>query len=1484
MPPETVIPETATPETAVPEEKSAETEETPASETVSTETVTPGVETVEAKESAEPEMQMEALELAESVEKTAEPLEKAEAIVPEAEGAAQDEVAATETENPVTEETDALAAEGAELEETTEPEAAAPQMRMLMAAPLLGASGDALDAPRLTVLPSLVRIGNDFDISIYHVDNATGYNLKIFNKDNARVVNKDNGEIPEGNLLKLTYKAASAIAGLNRVVVTATADGYADGVAETTFRTVVVELNASASAVETGEEYVLPPNVTEGATVTLYEDGTAVSGTHFTKYSAGTHTYRLEAVYDEGTLTAETTVTVSASKGALAQAAVTAPDTVARGEAVSFTVGAVDGANQYIVNVLDADGKAILQDTADTAKQYSIDAELTEGTYRIRVEARGVGYTPSTAEKSFTVTESVKHEVSLKADKAGVAVGESAVLTLTAPDADSAVLYCKPEDGEEQEEKSWTGEIPATYTVTSDTEGSFAYRLAARWGEETVTSETVTVRFVSEALTAPEFTLSEALIAPGDALNVAVTAVENATSYTVSICDASGSEKVKRDLERTENFSIQLPTDALEAGQYNVVVTARAEGYQDAESTVPLRVVKVTLTVDALDVNVGEQYTFTVHADGADVVQLICVGEEIPVHEWKAGETSTPYATAAEKEGEYVYTANAQYGEKWITGNTLTVKVSEAITLVASAATVETGAVYTLSAEGPAADRYTLYENDTAVSGTGTTWERKQFATGEYSYRLEARYGDKVKTATATVTVSASKGKLGEASLTVAETVEQSQDVRLTIGAAANAESYELIMLNQSGTPVISVPNPRAGTFTLPTGGKLPLGAYTLVLTAQAAGYDASVTRKSFTVVTAVDHTMTLTASKTAVNTMEVFTLTITAPGADAVDVEGINQAGQLVFYENWESGGTLTTSVSSAFADTITYSVYGRFGEDWEGGASVEVKVSAAQGSLAQTTLNYPYQVGTGADMNINFTAVPNATSYNLRLINAVTEELAASTVKSQAEAWRVSGLPDGHYLLEVEASAPNYNASLTKGSLHVGTIDQTVAFTVEDSTVETGEDIALNINAPHADQLRLYVKAGSAAEKLVDTFDYTSQYYYSYDSEATLTLRLEALLSGSWVKASAERTVTVTAPEGNLKAPVVDVASQIRKGDMLIFTVTKADNALTQTITIGLKSGTSVSKVYDGAAVGRTFKLDTSKLAEGEYVITATAAAPGYNAASAQTSVYVGTPATPTPTATAKATATAKPTATPKATATKKPSSGGSSSSGSSSSRKATATPKTSPTVVVAVTLTPSPLATITPVPTTAPAMQDNGIMYREAINVQETYGVDTSSDLDAFFMLLDIGEEMNVTAAANGTRYTIEHIGELLNDNERQVFATLQPKDQLFVTASVIGMNQFVNMLDASEFSIETWVLIDDIQMRVNALSAQERQERENQIQRLFGQPATPNGNAVYGIDVTITNGFTTRYERYTFRKDDLWDWLLYKIYIGTAVGDA
>lgn len=1518
--------ETAAPETEEPAAEAAD--ETPAEELESEETVeiaepeTEGQEETETVEltveepaaAEEAEAEAVALELNETAEPETEETAEPEAPAPEAEETAEPEAPAPETEEtaepeaPASEaeeeaEPDTLALETEEPAEDSETELEALEVMELsdteltsleiltVSSPAMLADGvPALDAPRVVVSPELGRNGDEMSVSFYPVNNATAYSVKIFNSNNKVALNKSYGAREKGLLLK--FETNTFVIGLNRVVVTASAEGYSDGVTEITFRSEIVELTASATSVETGVDYTLTVNAPRADSATLYEDGKAVSARTFNKNTAGSHTYRLEAAFGSGTLTEEVTVTVTATKGKLAQATVTVPDTVEQKDGVSFTVGAADNAARYTVSVYDAANKAILEDTAETAKTYQIEAaKLTAGEYRIVVLAEASGYEASTAEKSFTVTASAEHVAALAADKTEVPLGTDVVLTLSAPEADSAVLYSKVGDAEEQEEKSWTGEIPATYTVTCEEEARVAYRLAARWGEETVNSSPVFVNYVSDALEAPDLTLSAAAAKAGEQVKLDVKAVEHATNYYIAVCEPSGEVKVETSAKESADFTVNINTGSLPAGLYNIVVKAQAEGFTESESSIPFRVVDVVLAADPLIVDVGAEYTVTVTAEDAEAVNLFREGEEIPVDEWEDGEEFT-FTDSSDEETEYVYTAEARYGDKWFTSNTVTVQVKNVVKLTASAATVETGTEYTIHGVAEDAESSVLYEDDTAVSGAGPDWKFTKFAAGQYTYRLEGKYGDTVKKAEVTVTVAASKGALAKAALDVAATVEQSENLRITLGAVPNATSYEMIIYDGTGKAVARVPSPRVGTSTLSTAGTLPVGQYRVAVTAKAAGYDQSVTEKDFSIVETVDHTLTITASKTSVTTLEAFTLTLTAPGASAMELVGVNQAGETVYYDTWESGGTQIAGPYYAFADIITYTLRGQFGSDWEESEPVAVRVTAAKGNLEQTTLSYYYQVASGADVNINFTAVPNAASYNLRLINAQTQEVAASAALTRVEAWKVTGLPDGHYLLEAEAAAPAYNASLTKGSLHVGAIDQTVAFTVADSTVNTGSDIVLNINAPHADQLRLYVKAGNAEEMLLDTFDYTAEYAFTYDRTATLTLRLEGLLNGVWVKASATRSVTVVAPNGTLKAPVVDVASQIKKGDTLIFTVSKADNATAQTVTIGLKSGTAVTKVYDGAAVSRTFKIDTSRLAEGEYVITASAAAPGYNAASATTSVYVGTPATPTPTATAKTTATptatAKATATPKPTATKKPSSGGSSSGSSSSKKTATPKPSTTPKVVVATTITPVPLTTPAGLPTpavavtTAPAMEDNGIMYREAINVQETYGVDTSSDLDAFFMLLEMGEEMNITAAANGTRYVIQRVDQLLNDNEKKVFSTLKPKDQLFVTAAVIGMNEFVDLLDEGEFSIETWVLIDDVQMRVDNMSAQEKQDRRTKIQQLFGRPAASNGEAVYGIDVTISNGFTTRYERYTFRKDELWDWLLYKIYIGTSLG--
>lgn len=1506
--------ETAAPETEEPAAEAAD--ETPAEELESEETVeiaepeTEGQEETETVEltveepaaAEEAEAEAVALELNETAEPETEETAEPEAPAPEAEETAEPEAPAPEVEE--TAEPDTLALEAEEPTEDSETELEALEVMELsdteltsleiltVSSPAMLADGaKALAVPALSVSPQLVKRGVNVYITLSPVENATSYLLDIFNISGQSILkggatNFSADSKPHG------IKTSDVQGGQYRLVVTAKGDGYADSTAEAIFRAEIVELTASATSVETGVDYTLTVNAPQADSATLYEDGKAVSARIFNKNTAGSHTYRLEAAFGSGTLTEEVTVTVTATKGKLAQATVTVPDTVEQKDGVSFTVGAVANAERYTVNVYDAANKAILEDTAETAKTYQIEAaKLTAGEYRIVVLAEASGYEASTAEKSFTVTASTEHVAALAADKTEVPLGTDVVLTLSAPEADSAVLYSKVGDAEEQEEKSWTGEIPATYTVTCEEEARVAYRLAARWGEETVNSSPVFVNYVSDVLEAPDLTLSAAAAKAGEQVKLDVKAVEHATTYSIAVCEPSGDVKVEKSAKESADFTVNIYTDSLPAGLYNIVVKAQAEGYTESESSIPFRVVDVVLAADPLIVDVGAEYTVTVTAEDAEAVNLFREGEEIPVDEWEDGEEFT-FTDSSDEEAEYVYTAEARYGDKWFTSNTVTVQVKNVVKLTASAATVETGTEYIIHGVAEDAESSVLYEDDTAVSGAGPDWKFTKFAAGEYTYRLEGKFGDTVKKAEITVTVAASKGALAKAALDVAATVEQSENLRITLGAVPNATSYEMIIYDGTGKAVARVPSPRVGTSTLSTAGTLPVGQYRVAVTAKAAGYDQSVTEKDFSIVETVDHTLTITASKTSVTTLEAFTLTLTAPGASAMELVGVNQAGETVYYDTWESGGTQIADPNYAFADIITYTLRGQFGSDWEESEPVAVRVTAAKGNLEQTTLSYYYQVASGADVNINFTAVPNAASYNLRLINAQTQEVAASAALTRVEAWKVTGLPDGHYLLEAEAAAPAYNASLTKGSLHVGAIDQTVAFSVADSTVNTGSDIVLNINAPHADQLRLYVKAGNAEETLLDTFDYTAEYAFTYDRTATLTLRLEGLLNGVWVKASATRSVTVVAPNGTLKAPVVDVASQIKKGDTLIFTVSKADNATAQTVTIGLKSGTAVTKVYDGAAVSRTFKIDTSRLAEGEYVITAFAAAPGYNAASATTSVYVGTPATPTPTATAKTTATptatAKATATPKPTATKKPSSGGSSSGSSSSKKTATPKPSTTPKVVVATTITPMPLTTPAGLPTpavavtTAPAMEDNGIMYREAINVQETYGVDTSSDLDAFFMLLEMGEEMNITAAANGTRYVIQHVDQLLNDNEKKVFSTLKPKDQLFVTAAVIGMNEFVDLLDEGEFSIETWVLIDDIQMRVDNMSAQEKQDRKAKIQQLFGRPAASNGEAVYGIDVTISNGFTTRYERYTFRKDELWDWLLYKIYIGTSLG--
>ena len=170
--------------------------------------------------------------------------------------------------------------------------------------------------------------------------------------------------------------------------------------------------------------------------------------------------------------------------------------------------------------------------------------------------------------------------------------------------------------------------------------------------------------------------------------------------------EASGDKRNEINAEGADQVTVRINTAAYGAGVYNVVVLPQAEGYTGTESTASFRVVEVTLAADPLTVDAGEEYTLTVTAEGAEAVNLFREGEEIPVDEWEDGEEFT-FTDSSDEETEYVYTAEARYGDKWFTSNTVTVQVKNVVKLSASAATVETGTEYTIHGVAEDAEGFT---------------------------------------------------------------------------------------------------------------------------------------------------------------------------------------------------------------------------------------------------------------------------------------------------------------------------------------------------------------------------------------------------------------------------------------------------------------------------------------------------------------------------------------------------------------------------------------------------------------------------------------------------------------------------------------------------------------------------------------------------------------------------------------------------------
>lgn len=349
-------------------------------------------------------------------------------------------------------------------------------------------------------------------------------------------------------------------------------------------------------------------------------------------------TFYAMALYDGVWVASESiTVTVS-SNGKLDAPKVTVPFEVPAGKDVTVSWIEVANAERYWVQLWhDNDGSRgefIKGFDPDGETSATLDHVLEPGSYRIVVLAIAEGYeNGQSVDAGFTVTGELAAPPILTLDAEKHVYGSKITYTITAEGAEAIRLryYGIGDDGDSWNQ-SFAFDADGTTTVYErdiHTAGSFSavasVKINGMWSawSDPVPFE---VRYLGE-LTAPVIDMKDSYAA-GEEITISWNAVENAEDYDVDLYDGAGD--YLRSFYPGTGTTVTI-SEVLEAGDYQVQVCARTEGYKQSQSTASFRVTgelaaPPVLSLDAETYVASSEITYTITTENAELIRLFVSG------------------------------------------------------------------------------------------------------------------------------------------------------------------------------------------------------------------------------------------------------------------------------------------------------------------------------------------------------------------------------------------------------------------------------------------------------------------------------------------------------------------------------------------------------------------------------------------------------------------------------------------------------------------------------------------------------------------------------------------------------------------------------------------------------------------------------------------------------------------------------------------
>lgn len=1060
----------------------------------------------------------------------------------------------------------------------------------------------ALDKPVVTA-PATVQAGTDVVVTIGAVENATEYNLMVFEGY------YPDEEQREGETLYwdsarsggiLTIPGYELSPGVYTIQMRVWAEEY-----ESSYWNARLEVTGTRPAAPTvtankTEVYVSDDSVTltisaPGAEGALIErDAYSASGgtigwgestVSLDENGQGTHThnlynndecvgytlrYRVAAIIDGKWSDFAVVKLPMKARDPLAQPVVTAPATLTAGQDLNFVIAAVENADTYEASIRRSYDSGSFhswnKSEALPGKTLTLPGyELTQGNYYLRVRAFSEEFGSSEVEIPLTITGTRPSAPAITADLAETHIRDTITFTVDTTGADKICIDY------ESTTCSWGGHYGSTvqrtasgdttawsYKLNEDAEGAvFTFRFSVLkdgvWSAWKTFEREVLSLPVLDTPTVDYKTVYEA----GEDIVFTINPVENAEKYGYRLYLESGGNSGSSNAQPTTYSYNGYDYDV---GTYRLEITASAAAYTSSVANYSFEIVGTKPAAPAVSVNMTEagknqKFTFDIDTTGAELIRY-----------------SNRYSFQSD------------------------------------------GTSYGSSGNISVLEDQTKWTTSTSTAGRNT-YSFSVFKDGKWSAWSEP------------IEVMIADSALPKPTFTVSSGVKAGQDLTVTVNAVEGASHGYVYLYNSRGSQICSSKYVEGTGSTVTFDGYfLPSGSYS-VRVWMTGSVGSSEATSSVYVSSGTRPAAPAVEAETDLGRVSVYySFTISTTGAEKAVVRYYREGNtNSVNYKQITptDDSTVWKDYNSTAGEVWYYAFAVKQDGVWSGWSSTQKVTITSRAQLAKVTLNVPETVGAGEDVAVSFTGVSNADTYRMYIYRPDGSYDYWTSTPGVERVFSGHSLANGTYRIKVVASGAEYDDSTAEATFVIsGVRSAAPQVSVDVKEVFTNEVYTFVIDTEGAERLMYrsgWTTSSNTSSGSINVLSDTTVWETSCSSSGVRSYEFSVFRDGKWSEWSNPVSITINA-RPVLPAPTFTLPETVQQGQNLTVAVDPVEGASYYYINVYDSRGNYISYASQSNAGTTTFlgyRLPVGKL---RIDVEAYSSANGYSKSSGQTEVVSG------------------------------------------------------------------------------------------------------------------------------------------------------------------------------------------------------------------------------------------------------------------------